>query len=364
MPRSSRSAPDPGDSALSSSPEPPIAPAPEPEPTPELGVAATPAPEPESEQVSFRDALQGKGYDVGQFADDDALLEHITGEIQRARQIPELARKAQYFDYLAPYAADIDALIQQKMAPAPQKAIEETPYWEKPPQWDPLWDRGLEYDEQLQQYRARPGFHPDLPQKYAARKEWERRAAARLLDDPAAVVREGLKADFESLRAEARSIAQEELTRYRQEQQANAFVLEHARWLYEPDAGGRPKIDPSTGQPIFSQNGVRFVQLTQQLAAVGTRPEYIPSLALQLMAAPGQQSPSLAATASGPSAGSPGDALREQFIAGGQFAPGRGGGQIASAAQPGAPAVGPDEDIRTMLARAMQQAGITSTEVP
>ncbi len=361
MPRRPPPDPDP----LPTSPD-PITSSGEPErssPEPVTPAESTAVPQtPESEQVSFRAALQAKGYDVSGFADDDTLLEHVTSEMQRARQIPDLAQKARYFDYLSPYAADIDALIKAKQAPAPAKA-EEKPYWEKPPEWDRAWDAGLEWDDQSQQYRARAGFHPDLPRKYAARKEWERRAAARLLEDPAAVVREGFKSDFEGLRGEFRQMAQEELGRYRQEQQANAFVLENAGWLYE-QAGGRPKLDPSTQQPIFSVNGLRFAQVAQQLAAAGTQPEYIPSLALQLMGGTGQQPPSLAPAGANPPGIPPGVALREQFIAGSQFAPGRGGGQMPSAVGPGGVPIGPDEDIHTMLRRAMEQAGITTTETP
>lgn len=356
-------------------------------------------PQPEPEGMLLREFLGAEHYDTSQFEDDEALGAHVASQLKAAEQIPQLQQAARYVEYLAPYADQIQEVIRQQQAgdktpaqpvaqPTAEPEPEPKPYWKPPPQWDPAMEAGLKLDEASGAYTARPGYHPDLPRQYQAYRDWERTQAALLLRDPAAVVREGLAPDFRAAETRQREIVKEELAAYQETQAANAFVLDNQHWLYQQDPqSNRLVIDPQTGSPVLSPQGMQFQQVASQLQAAGTAPAQIPYLAMQMVASAQAPSAGPDQTTPPPSSGAPvppvsssgtpvaalqplpgtvpvpvGEQMKDRFIQGGAYTPGRDGRSVATAAQPHAPNVGPDEDIHTMLKRDMEQAGIS--EIP
>lgn len=379
---------DPPQPALPQEPVPPVSGTP-PDPSGPVGEPAQGGPPEEAVEFSpFRDALKDRGYPTDSFENDEALLDHICN---LAKQVPDLQDAARYAQYVAPYATEIDELIRAREAqaggpqapqePAAQPGGEEpAPYWEPPPEWDRAWIKDLYQDDSdpaNPQLRARPNAHPDLPRRYMAYREWQDRVQDRLLSDPAAAIRPGLKEDFESLRKEARQIAREELEAYRQEQRANAFALENQDWLYQQGGDGQPVIDQQTGQPTMTPAGWAFMNCAQRLAAGGLDPNLIPEMAMQMVsgqlppqagAEPPTASPPTqagAGTPAAPAAGaelSPAEASRERFLTAPirpptGFTPNRTG-TLSGSAQPQGPPQNPNEDEITVLTRAMRNAGL------
>lgn len=327
---------------------------------------APPAPEAaDSGQLQLSDALKSRGYDVSQFDDDEAIVDHLVEQARASSRLPQLEQAARYVEYLSPYAEDIDKLIQSKQQPASGPAPEPEPehYWGQAPEWDPSWEQFLETDANGRVTTGPNSPSPNLHHKYLARREWERRKAAQLVSDPVAAIRPGLQSDFESLKEEARKIAQEEIARLQQDQQANQFVVANRDWLYQQDGNGQPIFDRTTGQPVFSQRGAQFAQLCQELAQSGMDPNQVPAYALRLLppenGSPGGGTPPQAPPATPPSAQPPADEMKQNFLAG-AFTPPRGGASVASAAQPHAPDLGPEEDARALLDKAFRDAGISS----
>jgi len=328
---------------------------------------APPAASSDEQRLSFRDALVARGYDVSGFEDEEAILDHFVGQ---AARLPQLEQAARYGQQIAPYYDEFEEYLRQKQQAAqpPAAAPEPEPYWEKPPEWDASWEQYLSTDAEGHVTTAPNSPAPNIHHKYLARKDWERRQASKLLSDPVAAIRPGLEKDFESLKAEARKIAREEIQAMRQEQQRNGFVVANQDWLYQHDQSGQPVFDPATGDPVFSERGIAFVNLAQELHQAGMPPERIPDFALRMLpptAGNGQDSPPAATTPPPPPAQPPAptaDEMKQSFLAGG-YTPGRGGKDIAAAAQPHAPFLGPDEDAKILLEKAFKEHGITHTEM-
>ncbi len=373
-------------------PAPAPQPSPEPQPAPE-SAADLPVVEPPAEadeRVSVRDFLSSKGYDTSTFADDDALGEHLLSQLEAARQVPQLQQAARYAEWVQPYAEDVEALIRQRQQggaepatqpppagaqPAAEPAAE--PYWPKPPEWDPTWDQYVTQDDQGNYVTSPNSPSPGLHHKFMARREWDRRQAARLLEDPAAAVLPGLQPHFDKHQESTLEKVKELLAADRQQQHDNAFVIDNQAWLYQQDANGRPLVDRQSGQPVFSPQGMLFQHYAQQLQGAGTDPSLIPQLAMQMTIGPNGQAqtaqpageppqptlqlPGLPATGTTLPAQPPGEQAKDDFIAGGTYTPGRSG-SIAAAAQPHAPALGPDEDPLVMLERDFKEAGVQSTD--
>ena len=126
-------------------------------------------------------------------------------------------------------------------------------------------------------------------------------------------------------------------------------------------------FDPQTGQPVLSPKGGQFQQAVTQLAQAGANPDLIPQLALQMIGSADGQSvpiagPQVGTQPSVPAPASLGEQAKESFLGPGTYEPGRAGKEISSAASPNAPALGPDEDIQTMLERDFAKAGIQTTD--
>lgn len=336
-----------------------------------------------TEAVSFRDALSEKGHDLSQFQDDEALLKHIEGQLKLAEQVPQLQQSARYMEYLAPYADKIEQLVQAEsqpgtvqtqpaVAPAPTEPVAEADYWDKSPEWDPAWREQITTEtapDGSQTLVCRAGARPDLVTKYHARRDWEQRQSDKLLEDPAAAVRPGLKSDFDALREDFRTIAREELNTYRQQQYDNAFVMENQEWLYQKGADGQPLIDQQTGQSVLSSQGMAFGNIASQLGTAGLDPALVPQVAMQLaLGTPlGQQtSPASVPNPSvtpvpGQAAPSTAEAHKEQFLTtalrGAGHVPNRAG-TLAPGSEPNPPAQNSELDARAMLTQVAKQMGV------
>jgi GDP-D-mannose dehydratase len=56
---------------------------------------------------------------------------------------------------------------------------------------------------------------------------------------------------------------------YRDQAAAEQFVQANSSWLYQNDGKGRVVRDPATGQPLLSQDGVRFRDYVNQAIQMG-----------------------------------------------------------------------------------------------
>jgi hypothetical protein len=330
--------------------------------------APAPAPEPAeaAAQLDFRNAMKERGYDPSQFETDEALVDHLVEQARVSARVPQLEQAARYVEYLSPYAEEIDKLVQSKQQPAVEPTPAEEHYWGTPPEWDPTWEQYLETDAAGKVTTSPNSPSPNLHHKYIARRDWERQKASVMLTDPVAAIRPGLQKDFDAIKEEARKIAREEITAMRQDQQANSFAVANQEWLYQQGADGQPMIDPASHQPVFSPRGVTFVQIAQELQRTGMDPNQIPLYALRMLPPENAQqtapTPAAPALAPAPAPAPPvANEMKEQFLAG--FTPPRGGASIASAAQPHAPFLGPDEDAVALLGRAFKTAGLSGSEM-
>jgi hypothetical protein len=341
-------------------------------PPTETPPAETPPSEPtetaDASQIGFRDALKSRGYDVSQFDDDEAIVDHLVEQARVSARVPQLEQAARYVEYLAPYADEIDKLVQAKQQPAAEPTPAEEHYWGTAPEWDPTWEQYLETDASGKVTTAPNSPSPNLHHKYIARRDWERQKASRLVTDPAAAVRPGLQSDFDKINERMDKIEQG-LVSKEETQRVNSFVVANENWLYQQDANGQPVIDPASRQPIFSERGAEFVRIAQELQQTGMDADQIPAYAMRMLPPENGQtipsSPGATTTApvpAPPTTSTPpvADEMKDQFLAG-AFTPPRGGASIAAAAQPHAPFLGPDEDAITLLDKAFKQKGITDT---
>jgi hypothetical protein len=209
--------------------------------------AATP------EFTSIRDWMGSEGFDTSRYQSDEDAARAL---MQRAQQLDRAAQEAAYWRHLAQQNQ------QQTPAPQPPPAAEKKSSWPQAPEWNPEWEQGLDYELDADGRRtgrivARPGYDPTLPQKFAARKAWEKQALEKLTTNPGEAVWEELQDRIDAKLAERE---QKILTTYQRDMEArNYFERQVMPRLYVTDPGtGQPRLDPATGQYAISPWGQAF----------------------------------------------------------------------------------------------------------
>jgi hypothetical protein len=236
---------------------------PEPSPTPSPG-----EPEPSSALTAAFRAAQVAGLDVGQFKSDEELVQHLAKQISDARPYVD------YANQVLPYDRDLRDMIAKRSQPAPEPAAPQAEAWSAEkhfgkawgkPEYDTAWDAFIQsgmitVDQETGQFVADPRYAQSVPlqvlQGLNGRRQWQRQALERLLENP-----------FQ----ETWNAIQEPLERYIQEridgtfkqftanQAVNAWEAENAKVLYEHDATGQPQYDVY-GNPQVTPYGDAFIR--------------------------------------------------------------------------------------------------------
>lgn len=233
-------------------------------------VAAPPAEAAAEAQLSaaFR-AAQEAGIDIGQFKSDDELVRHF------AKQVSEYRPYVEYANQVLPYDKDLREMIAAKSKPPVQetaapKSDEWTPEthfrkaWGQP-DYDKSWEGFVQagmvtIDPETGQFVADPRYAQSVPinvlQGLNNRRQWQRQALERLLENP---FEETWKAMQEPLERYVQDRISQHFQKHDSVRAINAWEAENAKVLYEHDATGNIVYDVY-GNMKPTQYGEVFIQ--------------------------------------------------------------------------------------------------------
>lgn len=219
----------------------------------------------------LRDELHGRGFDVSPYGSDDEALEDI---IQRAHQHRQI--QAQYqqlndaYQQLAWQQQQARAQAQQaqqaqQQQPAQQQAQDWG--WEKPPEWDPEWERQITVDEQGRIVAA-PGSMPGILQKRAEYNRYLNRQLHKFAQDPLKVLAPGIKQMLDERDKRVQAL-EERLEREKTQSFVTSYVNQNLQHMLQFDANGQPKRQVGTGYYAYSPYGQAFMYHLDEAKQLG-----------------------------------------------------------------------------------------------
>jgi hypothetical protein len=332
---------------------------------------------------SLRQVAQELGFDPAQMADDQAAWNQISGRLAQWNQsVQQNAQLAQYGQFYLANKAKFDAMLQQGATPQQaagaiqqgQQAAAADPMKNlfKAPDFNPEWLKQVSFDPQTGKAVVPMGYDPGIGPKVDNYVAWRREAFEKFLQDPMAMLREGI---VPLIQQEAQKLAQQQVGGYADQQFAVSYVNSQP-WMFQKDNAGNQVQDPTTGQPLLTPLGLKFRQYVsvaerqgirdvRQQASWATAMVERDAALWQLQQMQGGGNPTPAAGGGTPAAGTPAATNAEQQAAALRMNGARriaGGGGQAAPNQPATPAA-PKRPmgrgaLRNRLAGALQQAGI------
>ena len=301
----------------------------------------------------WRDQLQTEfGIDTKSWDSDDRVVDLLRYVRDQSAQQQQLAAYGQRYLSQAEQYEKWLAEQQQAKQPAPASEPASKPYWPEPPQWNPADEQYLARDAEGRVVAT--NGNPLLVDKYNAMQQWRKDRLDALLRDPVEAQWSGIEQRLNKMFEERGFISRKDIDAQKESEFAQSFLLAHRGWLYQNDPNGQPITD-QLGQPVFSQAGLHFTRVVQQLQQAGVaNPAVQADIALQLTAAQfqgnGQQAPAPQTTAT------PGVDPKERFLSGAGHSPNRSG-TISQSAMPHVPQNG-SMTFREMLREDARLAGI------
>ena len=207
------------------------------------------------------------GLDLSSHADDEAALRYL---VQTMKGLDGTQARLKELEAMAPYAQAYaqhgDAfrkwLATQQGAAKPQDGQKK--FWD-PPEFDPSWLQFLERDPTTGEIKLKAGSSPDILPKYQAWDQYRRSFGDRLLSNPAETLTPLIE---EVARRVTDQYYNQNMGKYQESSFVAQFENEHAGWLFQKDANGRPAMD-GLGKPIFTPEGDRFVAYANQAKEMG-----------------------------------------------------------------------------------------------
>lgn len=217
---------------------------------PELSTQEVVTPPTVEEWSSIREAATGYGADLSQFQDDQAALKHL---VETSRAADEYRRQAEQQAELAKYGREYlqnAGEFQQWRSAQQQAKPEPDPY--AIPQYNPLWDSQLTFDEatgEITPVAARGGTHKTV-QDFLEFRQFQQDYARNPIKYIQPVV-------DRTATQKAQELVRQEIASYVSRQEAQSLVNNYADILYERDPTGQVRF--VNGQPMLSQDG-QYVQ--------------------------------------------------------------------------------------------------------
>lgn len=262
----------------------------------ELAAAIEETPAPEVDQPAETPApssalaalLRSNGWDVDPTTTDEEAVAYIREQeaaAARAAQAEERAKQleAWYAASQQPKPAETPTAPVTPVAAEPAKPKREVP------EYDPEWESVLKLDDNGQIVTVAGWVDPSIPGKYQKYQKWLKTENARLLREPATLLRESgyedelktrLLTPYEE-RIAALEKRWEQQTQKQVVSQRDQFLVNNAHFYAETDADGQPVLDEQ-GLLKPNANYQRFLEHEAALEEAGiTDPEKRFKLAVQ-----------------------------------------------------------------------------------
>lgn len=232
-------------------------------------VAAPPEAEPVPEYESLRDVLKLRGY-VAEEDDDESVVDGLlrklqAAETERQRYAQQQQAQQQYAQQLQVWQAQQQYAAQQAQQAQQKRELQgRLAAWNKVPEYDQQWMEFLTTDDQGNVV-VKPGGDPTLPQKIAARREWERQAVQSMISEPVGFVQDAFFQNpqiQQHIQSIATQVAHQLVQQSRQQDMEAAQIADEVRgWAFDeqrkPTAAGQVylqavqqfAIDPRTPTP-------------------------------------------------------------------------------------------------------------------
>ena len=206
-----------------------------------------PSQEPEPQSNPALDHMRAQNYDVGQYENDEQLLNDIESGYQ-------VAMKRQQ---------EMEAMQQQMQMQQPQQPMEE--YYEEEeeeeygaPEIDESWLNLVEQDPATGRFVVKAEYigsvDPSVAEKVNEYAEWRQSRSNALIDDPMqTLVDSGLE---EYVQERIDQALNQNISSYDTRRQAEQWVASNSEVLYVTDPStGQARVDPRTGQPLLTPIG-------------------------------------------------------------------------------------------------------------
>lgn len=189
----------------------------------------------------------------------EELAGYLLREREQGRQYQEEARR---YQQMAPYVQDfLSNADQYRTWKAEREKVEreereQVKKWFDAPEYDPSWRQGI-YQDEAGDYHVKPGYPPDLLQRYTRALQHQQGFLDRFTFDPVGSIKPGLEQLIDERVAQ---VVQQRLGGYQELQQAQEFVKQNEGWLYEAGDGGQKRL---------SQWGQRFEDYVREAEQMG-----------------------------------------------------------------------------------------------
>lgn len=243
--------------------------------------------------VSLRDRLVSEfGLQaLGDAPDDWTAVQQLYEYSQlQAQQQQQLAQQYQALErQLAwqQHQAQQQAAAAQQAPAVAAPSQPDAPAWPKPPEWDPAWEKFLTVNGDGR-IVAIEGARPDLPQLREQYMSYMQSNMRDFLTDPVGfsqkagidrAIENRLQERIAKAEAEMEQKLQQRMAAHQEQQFGQQWAQQHGRWMFQQAPNGQPVVNPATGQPVFSPEGQRVIQIANNLAANGLNN---PQMAMQI----------------------------------------------------------------------------------
>lgn len=232
------------------------------------------AAEPEAPKSGLAALLRANGWEVADDTTDEEAVAYIREQesvAQKAQQLEERAKQLEAW-----YAAAQQAKPPETPTPAPVVDAAPAKPKREVPEFDPEWESLLKLDENGQVVTVAGWVDPSIPGKYQKYLKWQKAEQARLLREPAALLREsGYEDDLKSRlltpyeeRIAALEKRWEQQTQKQVVSERDQFLVNNSHFYAETGEDGQPVLD-SRGLLKPNANYQRFVDYEAALEKAG-----------------------------------------------------------------------------------------------
>jgi hypothetical protein len=250
----------------------PVAAAPASPPTPPAA-PAPPAP------PTVLDRLRGYGIE-GDFENEDKALEHLASEAKRAQsqqswanlglQFAELQRSQDWQEFVASRRQPQQPVTPPVAAPSGSGAAPAGFQWQAP-EFNPAWLNLVKYDDDGNLVPL-PGADPLLPQKILAWRDFTQQQQTSLFQNPVQFFDPIVEQKLTPFKAQIEQYVQQQIAAVMAQNQVATFtdqaLAEVEPWAWVRGNDGRRFIDPNTGRPVLTAEGLAYREALGELEAL------------------------------------------------------------------------------------------------
>ncbi len=235
---------------------------------------------------TIRDAARQYGFNLDQYTDDSSAFAALVQAAQNGQRNDYFAQVGQR---VAPHAADFQAFLAAKAAPAAAPA---RPAY-MPPEFNESDLNFVEKDQATGVWRAKPGVDPAYADRVNKYQDWQ----TQFQRNPAGFIQPMIQDEARRIAAE---VVQQQFAGHQATQTINQIIQTNGAWLYQANEQGQRYTD-TQGRFIPTPEGTLYYQKVAELGRSGIKdPATLNRLAIQLVRA--ELPPAVAPVAQTPAA--------------------------------------------------------------